>query len=540
MKKNSQNDESYLIYARRSTDDVVHQKNSIDYQVEQCRRFARAQALPIANLAVEGFCEAGVVTERHTAFKTAALEIGRSGDVKYRIERPKFQRLIAALASGDIRGVICLCWDRLSRNPHDDAIIKDLLGRQVDVRFVQATYDKSSAGALHMDIDGMFAAHYSRVVSEKIRAANSKLRSEGKRTNRSPIGYLDHGPGNKPLDPERAPIVRRLFELYATGEWSIMQLAKWAKLQGLTSKPWRGRRSREEILAGKDNGRSPVSRPVTEKSVENILNNPFYCGRLRHHGDELPGQHEALIRPEIYNAVQRMLHERNTSVQYVDKEFFTYRGLVRCGCSRLYSPYRMKGHTYYRVACRSGCSSSQKNLAEGQLDALVAGMLGRVHLSEEELAQVQARGPEELLRAAERRASAAETRARERLRLERDLTYLSENKITLLREGVYIAAQLSFEVHRLEDEIVQLEAKGQQPAVSEAVMLEAVLKFSELVRLAEQSYGYASASEKRTVATAAFLELVVHDGNVAQVRAKDGFKVLLDRPVVSLGRGSGT
>ena len=33
--------------------------------------------------------------------------------------------------------------------------------------------------------------------------------------NGEPAGYLHHGSDNKPFDPERAPIVKRIFELYA-------------------------------------------------------------------------------------------------------------------------------------------------------------------------------------------------------------------------------------------------------------------------------------------------------------------------------------
>ncbi len=63
-----------------------------------------------------------------------------------------------------VKGIIYLCWDRASRNKQDDMIIKKLLALGFPIIFVEATYDKTSAGDLHMDIDGMFAAHYSRVI----------------------------------------------------------------------------------------------------------------------------------------------------------------------------------------------------------------------------------------------------------------------------------------------------------------------------------------------------------------------------------------
>jgi hypothetical protein len=58
----------------------------------------------------------------------------------------------------------------------------------IDVRFVYANYDKTSAGALHMDIDGMFAEHHSRVTSEKVRLTTWNLRERGVVTYKAPIG----------------------------------------------------------------------------------------------------------------------------------------------------------------------------------------------------------------------------------------------------------------------------------------------------------------------------------------------------------------
>jgi len=532
MTDNISHPQEYLVYTRRSTDDLINQKNSIEYQTKQCLAFAQAQGLVVAGISIEGFCEKGVVQERHTAFKTAALDIGRDGTVKYRIERPKFQRLVSLLAERKLRGVVCLCWDRLSRNPHDDAIIKDLKARGVDVRFVEATYDNSSSGALHMDIDGMFAAHYSRVSSEKIRAANAKLRAEGKWPGRTPIGYLDQGPDNKPLDPDRAPIIRRMFELYATGEWSMSQLAKWAREQGLMTKPQRPHRTAEEILAGTDSASKPVSYPIKEKTIECMLHNSFYTGMIRHGGIDIPGSHEPLITKNLFQRVQRMLNQRNTSVHYVDKQFFVYRGFVKCACRRSYSPYEKKGFRYYWTPCRDGCLNSRANLREDYIDHLFEALLGRVYLSEKEIAHIKDRAPQALRRRSDKRADKQKELEQQKVRAQRDLGYLEENKITLLREGAYTASAYAEEARRLEDELAGLDS---QKVVAESVdgrqMLDTVLEFSELVRLAKTNYKNTLPDEKHHLLSISVSELVVIDGFLANFSAKAGFAAMLKRPV---------
>lgn len=134
----------YLIYLRKSTDDSDNQKNSISYQKSETVKYAKAQKLPIAPVDIEDLCKCGVIAEKHTGFKeNLNLKIGSDGLVNYKIERPKFHKLVQMLYQGEYKGVIFLCWDRASRNKSDDSIIDKLLKYGVDIRFVQASYDKS-------------------------------------------------------------------------------------------------------------------------------------------------------------------------------------------------------------------------------------------------------------------------------------------------------------------------------------------------------------------------------------------------------------
>jgi site-specific DNA recombinase len=203
--------EYYLIYSRKSTDDIDNQKNSLSYQVSEAIKFAKREHLRIAPLDVTSFCTSGIIKEKHTGFKedNDSFNINADGTFSYKIERPKFFKLVKDLKDGYFKGVIFLCWDRASRNKNDDSILRKLMKLGVDIRFIQTQYDsKSSAGELHMDVDGMFSQHYSRVISEKVCNQNIKLREEGICTYRAPVGYINSGdPRNKPIDPVRGPIV---------------------------------------------------------------------------------------------------------------------------------------------------------------------------------------------------------------------------------------------------------------------------------------------------------------------------------------------
>ena len=80
---------------------------------------------------------------------------------------------------------------------------------------------------------------------------------------------------------------------------------------------------------------------------------------------------------------------------------------------------------------------------------------------------------------------------------------------------------------------------AQAKTIDERTMLETVLMFSELVQVAQQSYKHGLGPERREVATKAFLELVLDDGNIAKVGAKEGFQALLKSPVAPFGSPNG-
>ena len=183
------------------------------------------------------------------------------------------------------------------------------------------------------------------------------------------------------MDPERAPIVKRIFELYASGEWSFSQLGKWAQEQGLTKKPIRRKRTQEEMLGNFDPASLPkVARPVDHKTIEYILKNPFYIGKIKTRSGYQDGRfHQPLIDRALFNKVQEILKRKNQSVHYVDKPFYTYRGLIRCTCGRLYTPYEQKGIIYYRSLCAAGCDNADPNLGEkADITAAIQSILDQI------------------------------------------------------------------------------------------------------------------------------------------------------------------
>ncbi len=532
--------DKYLVYNRKSTDDADNQKNSLSYQRMKNFDFAKRSSLSIASMTVQGFCDMGIIDESHSGYKEDEdFDINADGSVQYKISRPKFLRLIQVLKNKEIKGVVILCWDRASRNKQDDVILKKLMKLGCDIKFSEASYEKTSSGDLHMDIDGMFASHYSRVISEKVKGAQQKLRSEGRCIYFAPIGYLDKGSDNKPFDPERAPIVKRIFEQYATGEWSFSQLGKWACEQGLTTKPVRRKRTKEEILGNTGMDTIPkTSRPADHKTIEYILSNPFYIGKVRTQDGYIDGKfHQPLIDIVLYNNVQMLLKQRNVSVSYVDKEFFTYRGLLRCTCGRGFSPYEQKGIIYYRTRCKNGCTNLDKNLKEEDVHGLVQGVLSKIAYTDEEVREIEEKAKCELGVISQKRDNELDDLHAQRKRTLEDLDFLTANKLTFLRTNTMTMEQIRIDELRLKIKIEEIDGKISLYTESAFEMLKYVITFSELVKNGSLYYEFALDSEKREIIKQVFSELVFEGKNLVKYTAKEGFDALLDRSWISGSAG---
>lgn len=527
---------SYLIYNRKSTDDLNNQKNSISYQQSENLKFARRESLPIAKLSIDGFCTDGMISEKHSGFKENEEMIFReNGVIQYRIDRPKFYKLVQFLNEGYFKGFIVLCWDRISRNKSDATVARRLMNKGIDVRFVHASYDKTSAGELHLDIDGMFAEHHSRVTSEKVTTMTRNLRAKGICTYKAPIGYLNTGDMlHKPLDPDRAPIIKNLFEMYATGNWGLIDLAKWANKQGLTMPPMRLRRTAKELLDDESDDhdkQEAVTRPMTRSTVHSILKSRFYIGMIvGNDGKYVPSvSHEALITEELFNTVQRGLNKRNRSFHYSDKLAYPYRGLFKCdNCGRVYTPYLKKGIMYFNCRCKEGCSNKVRNINVASVEERIARLFSNFSFTEKELIEIDSRTRTDIALFEDKRVNEIEQNDRRKRKLREDLTYLRKNKLDFLRLMVYTPEDYLGEEERLLNEITIIQDEEQASDIAMHEVMKEVVKISELLRDIKPLYENGRPSEKEAIIKTIFSELTISN-NTLQYKCKNAFKAFENR-----------
>ena len=208
-----------------------------------------------------------------------------------------------------------------------------------------------------------FAQFDNDVRSDRTRAGMKAALELGRWVFLAPIGYLNAprsmGKSLMP-DPERAPLVRRAFEEYATGQFTKEQLLKRARAWGLTNR--RGK-------------------PLTSQAIGVLLRNQLYAGivDVPEYGVRAKrGDFEPLISEDLFYRVQAILSGRvpSTAPRQRAHPDFPLRGFVRCescgrGLTGSWSKGRSEYYAYYH--CRPGCRAV--NVTKAKLEGLFADEL---------------------------------------------------------------------------------------------------------------------------------------------------------------------
>lgn len=116
------------------------------------------------------------------------------------------------------------------------------------------------------------------------------------------------------VDEKRAPLVRRAFELYATGKYPIERLEATMADLGLTTRPTK---------------RYP-EQPVSSSKLHDMLGDPYYVGFVIYKGDIYPGRHEPIIKPELFERVQEVMKARSGRGQRDRVHHHYLKGFLFC------------------------------------------------------------------------------------------------------------------------------------------------------------------------------------------------------------------
>ncbi len=303
-----------LAYARVSTKEQAEKGLSIPAQLKAIREYAKSHNFRIV----------GEFTDLGESAKTA--------------DRPQFRKMIKRCQKDKtINTVIVHKIDRFSRNNIDFFAYKAILKKEgIKLISVSENIEETPSGEFIENVLVAMAQFYSSNLAEETLKGLKEKFSRGEWPLLAPIGYKnmrdEKGHSYIVEDKDTSYLIKQIFKLYSTGQYSLGSLSKEMVKRGLKTK----------------NGKL-----FSHQQIKRILRNKFYISKMTMWNKEIHGKHKPLISESLFNQVQNILTEKKITQDKWQKRDFLLRGLIYCqSCQgRLTAEVHPRGD-YYR--CPSG------------------------------------------------------------------------------------------------------------------------------------------------------------------------------------------
>ena len=301
----------YILYARKSTEDDNKQVQSIPDQVRLMNDFARTRKLNVVE----------IVKETQSA--------------KQPFIRPEFTKLLGMLETGKADGIICWELNRLSRNPTESGILQQMLQDEklLDIQTNNRSY-KPEDNAIIFSVEAGMSNQYVRDLMKNVRRGMYSKASNGWLPVVPGIGYKND-PFTKTIvvDEDRWGMVRKLWDLMLTGNYSVHELARKA------DEDWKLRTSQRRKRGGK---------PISTSGLYSLFQNPFYYGKIVYGGQTSEGKHKRMVTFHEFEQVQKLIRKNNIARPTINSipEPFIFRGQINCGECGCKITYAMKTRHY--------------------------------------------------------------------------------------------------------------------------------------------------------------------------------------------------
>lgn len=301
-----------VIYARYSSHN--QREESIEVQLRECHDFAERNGM----LVVGEYCDKALT--------------GKTD------KRPDFQRMIRDSAKGRFQVVITYKVNRFARNRYDSAMYKAKLKKNgVRVVYAKETIPEGPEGILLESMLEGYAEYYSENLRQDILGGleENALKCKVNGGNIA-LGYKVGSDQRFEIDPVTAPIVKEIFELYASG-MNVTQVNAVMNERGL--KTSRGN-------------------AFNKNSLRKMLRNEKYIGVYQYRDIRIEGGVPAIIDRALFEEVQAMIEKTRKAPAMarteVDYLLTTKLFCGRCGGSMIgESGTSRHGTVYHYYKCNN-------------------------------------------------------------------------------------------------------------------------------------------------------------------------------------------
>lgn len=369
-----------VAYCRVSTEDQATDGYSMDDQQRACRLYAEARAA----MQDSGW----TAIDDGTGFY---LDPGVSGATR---DRPGLNRLLADARAGKIGRVICTKLDRMGRRAADILAIEDELEQcGVERVYIKDSIDTSTAtGRLLRTVLAAVAELERDMILERTRAgALEKARSGSVQRARGIYGYR-YIPVNKStgengrleIDPETAPIVRRIFEDIASGVTSCA-LARNLTAEGVPT--YRGAKVWWETTVRQIIYNSAYMGKATHGRLRTVKENGKTKQRKNDPANVIYIDVPPIVSPGLAQAAQARLQSNKTfSKRNAKHEYLLNGGILQCGvldeegkpCGHTMTGYMATSKKHRRYRCVHMTETGRKAHHSVSADAVEEAIWGKI------------------------------------------------------------------------------------------------------------------------------------------------------------------
>ena len=455
-----------------------------------------------------------------TIWKTHEIE-----ESSTRGDRTKFQEVIKEIRhSKEPIALVVDTVDRLQRSFKESVLLDDLRkAGKLEIHFYRENLvihkNSNSADLLRWDMAVMFARSYILQLSDNVKRKFEQMRRNGIWVGKAPLGYKNIGDErNRDIipDPKNSHLVQRLFELYATGEYSVQLLSVQISKEGL---------------------RGSLGNSLVPSMVYNILNNPFYYGEMLTAGKIYPHKYTPLISKDLFDLCQKKLKGWNKKqFQYAAKTFI-FRGLLRCAkCGCTMSPEIKKGkYIYY------SCTTARKAICNKKIfvpEETLLQPIYKVLEAYEGLPQDTINEVIDLLKSSNEHETNFHAEAIKTLRTEYDVIQVKQNRLTdLLLEGTIPTETYEVKLKEFKDRQrdINLQIEDHTSADENYHHTATIV-----LRLAKNAFSLFKSSEpleKRALLNLLLQNSVVN-GKTLEFSLRSPFNTIYDIATQSIGRGA--
>ncbi len=269
-------------------------------------------------------------------------------------KRTEFQRLMSDCRKGKIDRILTKSISRFARNTKDSLeAVRELKTLGISIYFEKENIDTGEISSeMMLAIYSQFAQEESMSISKNCRLGIKKRMADGTYKNPSaPFGY-DYVAGKLQINPERAKIVKQIFNWYVSGI-GMPEIAARLNSLGVRKEVWRHGTIRCILTNERYIGDKLLQKRYTTDTL------PFKTAL--NHGEKeqyyISGTHEPIIEKSIFDTAQKIFSSREKPSGHANGSS-PFRGKIQCGnCG---NTFRLKSRKdCVRWVCRNHDESAE-------------------------------------------------------------------------------------------------------------------------------------------------------------------------------------